>query len=320
LQEKRLAQAISHLTGIDKATVRFDERSTGGLKSETKISASVLVDCSAGVRLDDRTVDTIRRMVAGEKIGLRATDVTVTDLQSCAVFGNKEEPLNEASHQLAEQRRRVEQDWQRKITEGLSYLPSTRVVVTAEFDSKSNALANSVPPSIEKLAVLISVPACHYDNLWKTKRRNASGSSSQVDELRALRARTDEKIESIVKALTSVSVPETFVKVTSFHDQTIITEAGPWERMLDRLREHRVPFVILVGMVAMAVFRAITSVKTKRSQRPEHAVTVTTHFQDDRSTSKADPEPGLRDQLAEAVRRDPESAAKVLEGWMRKAG
>jgi flagellar biosynthesis/type III secretory pathway M-ring protein FliF/YscJ len=342
--ERKLAQAITHLGGIDKATVRFDERSSGGLKPETSISASVLIDCQPNTRLDKRTVDVIRHMVAGERIGLQPSNVTVTDLRSRTVYSDETDSWADGGLRQSLEKRQCEETWQQKIMAALSHIRAAKVVVTAHFDPSAansgdenastidqHGRAEKVTRPITRLAVLVNVPSSYYRDLWKSAKGASSKTSyERADvELRKLRSQTEQAIAAMVKTLTSVSAAQTHVTVTSF-DDLAVDSLPPARGSAAHLSKTRLAAAtVLAAAVAGIVFRVVLSIKTRLAHGNDgvaveppslNADSAHRSGEYDEAGSVSSSDANLRQQLAEAVRRDPQAAAKVLEKWMRQAG
>ena len=99
-RQEELQKAICKMSGIESASVLFDEYRPGGLK-EKVLTAVALVKPLGTNRLDAATMAVIRNMMA-PFAGLKLENVTVSDLNAGGAN------LYPAAEQIAQQERKVD--------------------------------------------------------------------------------------------------------------------------------------------------------------------------------------------------------------------
>jgi flagellar M-ring protein FliF len=133
-KQKELSLIIGRMSGIESATVQYDEEVKRGLSQSKQKTAMVAVQTRAG-QLDDEQVKAIRNVVASAYAGLDRRSITITDLSGATyggaigADGNPEEGSLYSEHKL-----RYEREFQRKIQQQLSYIPGVIVGVNAELN------------------------------------------------------------------------------------------------------------------------------------------------------------------------------------------
>jgi flagellar M-ring protein FliF len=133
-QEKKCAQVIQGMRGIDKAAVRFNEVKKGGFPPQTERKATVAASGTGGA-LSPAQVQQIRIFVAGY-FAIGSDDVTITDLNGNITFGGDRatrEP-NGPQTEYAAAKRDYESYWKQKIQECLAVYPGVVVGVNVEVD------------------------------------------------------------------------------------------------------------------------------------------------------------------------------------------
>lgn len=133
-QEKKCAQVIQGMRGIDKAAVRFNEVKKGGFPPQTERKATVAASGTGGA-LSPAQVQQIRIFVAGY-FAIGSDDVTITDLNGNITFGGDRatRELNGPQTEYAEAKRDYESYWKQKIQECLAVYPGVVVGVNVEVD------------------------------------------------------------------------------------------------------------------------------------------------------------------------------------------
>lgn len=134
-KQKELALIISRMKNIESATVLFDEEVKQGLVRQKQRTATVAVQTRGG-RLEADQVKAIRNVVAAAYAGLERHQITITDIASGLSFGGAVGPdgVPEDESLYATHKERYERDWQRKITEQLTYISGIVVGINVELN------------------------------------------------------------------------------------------------------------------------------------------------------------------------------------------
>ncbi|MHC4176993.1 MAG: hypothetical protein ACYSWU_05780, partial [Planctomycetota bacterium] len=134
--QEELALIISHMNGVESASVLYDAKKEGGLHRRTVTTASVAVKPLGSEGLDPSKVSLIRHVVAGAIAGLKREGVTVADLLTGEIYhGGDSEGGGSATDNLYVSLTRIqEQWWADKIRGALAYVPGVRVTPTVELD------------------------------------------------------------------------------------------------------------------------------------------------------------------------------------------
>src|SRR5437764_472600 len=133
-KQKELALIIGRMSGIESATVLFDEETKRGLTQQKQKTAMVSVQTRSG-ELDEDQIKSIRNVVASAYAGLDRRHITITDLSgrtyggAVGPDGNPEDGSLYADHKL-----RYEREYQRKIQSQLAYIAGAIVNVNAELN------------------------------------------------------------------------------------------------------------------------------------------------------------------------------------------
>ena len=134
--QKKLGHWIRGLSGINNATVHFQEVKKPGFPPQVERTATIAVEAVGSRPLNRELVRTIRTTASGF-FGIRPEDVTVTDLNGNKAWGGTPESRDEGWAEMvyADTKRYLEDYWQRKIYDCLSVYPGVVVGVNVELDS-----------------------------------------------------------------------------------------------------------------------------------------------------------------------------------------
>jgi flagellar M-ring protein FliF len=133
------------MTGIEHASVQLAEYKTNGLRPQTEVTAAVAIMPSENTELEPERVTSIRDFVAAAIPGLKATNVTVMDMNAGYSYpGGGDDARVGARSDYASQKRSYEQEWRRKITELLGYIPGVKVVTNVILDRQIELERSSV--------------------------------------------------------------------------------------------------------------------------------------------------------------------------------
>ena len=141
--QRELAQVIERLSGIEQATVKYNEERTSGFSREVKRSALVAARSENNDFLTSEQVETIRRTVASG-IGMPPDDVVVTDLRGASYPGSSRDGLPTSTDNVyASNKQSFEQYYREKIVNSLSMIPGVVVGVNVELDPRINQTSNT---------------------------------------------------------------------------------------------------------------------------------------------------------------------------------
>lgn len=353
--QSELQAVVGQMKGIERAFVTIEEDRKRGFREQSIITASVAVQPRANQSLDESTVAAIRSLVAGARPPLTPEAVTVVDLKSAKLFagaiaGTTRSAGSPDNH--ADQNKRLEQDWEEKISRLLApIVPGA--LVTAKVDSllRERALAPgevtaTARPTDEgervpkRVAISVAVPSTHYETVWRQRSGIGPGVAARPEAaaLAEIEGAERKKIEAAVLPLLgrgdSPSEPP-HVAVITYYPPTVtpLPETELADVAIDWLLRNgstlAMTGLVLVGLVLLrSMVRSVP-----------RAPIVTTDEQDDSSDvalvlSSPTHAPVLdashrhaprgpvrvREELAEVVRQDPQAALSVLRSWIGNPG
>ncbi|HMC12650.1 MAG TPA: hypothetical protein VKH44_15225 [Pirellulaceae bacterium] len=152
-KQKELSLIIGRMSGIESATVQFDEETKRGLVQQKQKVAMVAVQSKSG-QLDEDQVRAIRNVVASAYAGLDRKHITITDLSGATyggAIGPDGAPEDEsiyAAHKL-----KYDREWQRKIQDHLKYIPGVIVNVNAELNPEMQRSLQTVKIDQKPVAI-----------------------------------------------------------------------------------------------------------------------------------------------------------------------
>jgi flagellar M-ring protein FliF len=143
-KQKELSLIISRMSGIESATVQYDEEAKRGLTQTKQKTAMVAVQSRSG-HLEEDQVKAIRNVIASAYAGLDRRHITITDL-SGATYGGAIGPdgMPEDESVYAAHKLRYEREFQRKIQQQLAYIPGVIVGVNAELNPEMQNSSTAV--------------------------------------------------------------------------------------------------------------------------------------------------------------------------------
>jgi flagellar M-ring protein FliF len=190
----------------------------------------------------------------------------------------------------------------------------------------------------------IRVPQSYFTEVWQRANPPAAGEPAAVPtagQLQDVESKTKQSIESAVVALLleqeAGADPYTAVTVTTYQDlkapepeaptitaQTTTWLGGNWQT-LSMVLLGLVSLVMLRGVVRSGPARAAEGSAPEDDEGPLPAARVAAPIEEEPEETEAQRRlkgrfrisgPNLKAELAEMVREDPESAAKVLSKWI----
>jgi flagellar M-ring protein FliF len=136
-KQKELSLIIGRMSGIESATVQYDEEVKRGLTQQKQKTAMVAVQTRGG-QLEEDQVKAIRNVVASAYAGLDRRHITITDLNG-TTYGGIVGPdgVGDEESVYAAHKAKYEREWQRKIKEQLSYIPGVIVGINVELNPET---------------------------------------------------------------------------------------------------------------------------------------------------------------------------------------
>jgi flagellar M-ring protein FliF len=136
-KQKELSLIIGRMSGIETATVQYDEEVKRGLTQQKQKTAMVAIQTRGG-QIDEEQVKAIRNVVASAYAGLDRRNITITDLNG-GTYGGAIGPdgASEEESIYAMHKRRYEREWQTKIQQQLSYIQGVIVGVNVELNPET---------------------------------------------------------------------------------------------------------------------------------------------------------------------------------------
>lgn len=134
-REQQLSHIITLMPWVSQASVMYEEKERGGLRSRQDVAASVAVTPLPGETLDSRRARRLQRMVAGWHPSLKAENVTITNTGGDETFaGSGDIEADDFEDPYYRARVRYEQYMQSKIARQLGRIGGVRVQVNAVLD------------------------------------------------------------------------------------------------------------------------------------------------------------------------------------------
>lgn len=171
--QQKLAMVIRNMSGIEHATVQFDEHVVQQFPREVKKTAVVAVAPRGSSPLSDEVAASIVEFMAHALAGLKPEDVTVTDLKnhrsinggSTSVAGGpRDDPYHRAKISY-------EKDWTAKIRSLLRKIEGIDVMVNAELEPVLQTRQQSV--KVDPKAVVVAAETS--SELESTTRATPAG-------------------------------------------------------------------------------------------------------------------------------------------------
>jgi flagellar M-ring protein FliF len=123
------------MRGISNAVVLYNVQEGRGFKDETKYSASVSVETTGSMQLDEIKVMAIRNLVASA-VGMAPNDVVVTDLKTFSSYPATKDGYAGTQNQYVDTKIRFERLWNEKIRDRLQYIPGVIVACNVDLNKE----------------------------------------------------------------------------------------------------------------------------------------------------------------------------------------
>jgi flagellar M-ring protein FliF len=353
--ERTLADTIRWMKGIEKAAVLYHLPKKSGFRPDGRATAMVTVVPRGTRELDEGQVPKIRDLVAAA-IGIDARDVTVVDANGRSYAGDKSDGAGVLDDPYFSRKKSYEDDYERKIRKALSYVPGVTVtahveleghVARKERDARDHGIAAATSFTPKKVMVSVGVPDSYYEEIWRKSHPALDGRAPAKPGNKALEL-IERTEKTKIQAFVSQSIPQPdvaadvrpLVTVTTFAQLPAVDIPSPatTERALSWLSSHQsalgaISLMSVSLFILRSMFRSRQVVGPPASQSstaPEKAKSGKPAVADIPHVSPKQPHKRhrrttaggqlLREELAEMVRDDPESAAKILRRWIGSAG
>ena len=337
--QSELQLVISRMKGIENAFVHIDQEIKRGFREKNIVTASVGVQPRGNHSLDETTVAAIRSFVASAWAGLKPEAVTVVDLSGPRLFAGTGGDVEQSAAvgNYADHKKRLESDWQEKISRLLAQIvPGALVTTNVELGAE----VSSEEKSPKRVSVSVAIPHTHYEQMWRKHASREDRPDSAA--LAQIEAAEKKKIEAAILPLLGSNDPSadsrSQVAVTTFYpvastpssDPALRAEAVEW--LARNWSSVCLACLAVVGMIMLrSIVKSTPTAKAPLSE--EHgtgpAGKQEMHVPDrqmpgressERPRQRAATGPMLRDELADIVREHPDSAVSLLRTWIGNAG
>jgi len=313
-KQKMLGLWISQMSGIESASVIYDEQHEGHRFSPVKkITATAAVKPAGGDTLREQQIRGIRALVAGAIAGLKAEDVTVSDLNGQTWHADSQggSPLEDP---YGARKRMYEQEWEAKILQALRYVPGVSVTPNVELNrqrrSRQWTVRHDPKPVVvaeqeESLSRVHDGAAPGGRPGYVAQQSNTPvqlnsarklGSHEETEEssrkTHALASGTQEDVESVgltpVRVTVGVSVPNSYFR-------KVWRERNPLEEGAEPTEPDKTELDNVINEESTKIRRLVANLlpaPTGVEDRTQLVEVVT--FQDIKSTPP--PEPAMADQ------------------------
>lgn len=353
--QSELQAVVGQMKGIERAFVTIEEDRKRGFREQSIITASVAVQPRANQSLDESTVAAIRSLVAGARPPLTPEAVTVVDLKSAKLFAGAIAGTARNGglpHNHADLNKRLEQDWEEKISRLLApIVPGA--LVTAKVDSLPR---QHVPPPGEtpvttlpadesdrvpkRVAISVAVPSTHYETVWRQRSGIGPGVAARPEAaaLAEVEGTERKKIEAAVLPLLgrgdSPHEPP-HVAVITYYPPAVAPppETELADVAIDWLLRHgstlAMTGLVLVGLVLLrSMVRSVPGAQSVTAEQLEDPSDVALVLSSPTHAQTLDASHGhtlrgpvrVREELADVVRQDPQAALSVLRSWIGNPG
>lgn len=344
-EQKKLARIVASLSGIEDASVQYDEVKKPGFPPTVEVRAFVAVRAVGGRELDFEQIEAIRDTVVGYVAGLERSNVTVTDLSACRAYPgsyDRDGALG-ASYSYLSTKRIMESEFRQKIQRRLEVYPGAVVGVDIHL-TRSNAQAPSAEAngsdsenllSPAKVTVSVGLPKSYPDKIWRERMGASPKSEPEKGELQRIEQETETDVQRAVLAMLPPSDPGMLnphqVTVTFYMDTLTSATGGQPAGLADAgFLTGRGPVIVfsLVVLAGGALFvgwkywttRIRIATPTVVAQEiaglspPDNEELVTSEIEGD-----GDEAENVHKQIARLVSQNPEAAADVIRKWLDHA-
>jgi flagellar biosynthesis/type III secretory pathway M-ring protein FliF/YscJ len=340
-KQKELQLIVSGMRGVERAAVQIDEETVDDFpRTRKSVTAAVTVHPPDGQPIDERTVHTIKQLLASSVAGLKPDAVTVVDMSTNRSYGGTDaNSPGGAGDDYADLKKRHELQWQQAIGHVLEYIPGVLVSTNVELDvdTGKDGRQEAAP---RRVSASIVVPSTHYLEVWRRENRSPEGTAREPDgeALAQIEARERQKIEQLVgNLLPGRDAGATRqVAVSTFYPPSGATGRDELrERAIDWIAQNwKILSVVGLSLVGLLLLRSIVRSMRAGVQHsvamPAEAPATLSLVIDSGHQAEAIEAGGaaarrsagrsnLAGELAEVVRKDPESAASVLRSWIGNA-
>jgi len=357
VMQEELAKSIQMIDGVVFARVHLDNPQSQFFNPEqTKNTASVVVQLAPGRTLGPANIAAITNLVAGSVAGLRPENVTIVDNHGNLLSGHNQDRLSGVVGTVYDYRNQVEQSLAKKVEAMLQQVlgPNRATVqVSALIDMNNVSLLTETPTAgaevkVEETRTQETEPAAQAAGRQKietkTVTENATGKTVRQEtilpgQIRSLSvsAVVDlypedpnqtamimdvKEVEALIRgALGMKETDQLTVKNVRFNRPSQVQEGpkGPiWIRYLPLFRQGSMVLVALSGLVVLRMVLAGARRSTSATAVPATQALGAAATPAGAITAPAAREGMIRQQIAEAIRNNPEQVRQLFMSWVQE--
>jgi len=345
------------MKGIEKAAVLYHLPKKTGFRPDGRATAMVTVVPRGTRELDEGQVPKIRDLVAAA-IGIDAGDVTVVDANGRSYAGDKSDGTSVLDDPYFSRKKSYEDDYEHKIRKALSYVPGVTVTAHVELegqvglrerDGRDHVVGATTSFTPKKVMISVGVPDSYYEEIWRKTHPTLDGRAPAKPGNKALEL-IERTEKTKIQAFVSQSIPQPLVTADVRPLVTVTTfaqlpaadlpaqAAAATDRALAWLSSHR-SALAAISLMSVSLFILRLMVRSRQVVGPASAAqsslapenhkpggptaadqpAVAAKKPYSRLGRKPAGGQSLREEFAEMVREDPDTAARILQGWIGSA-
>lgn len=322
--KRKLERILTGMKGVESASVQYTQEKKPGFPPVLETRAVVAVRMAEGRQLRLDEVETIRSTAVAYVAGLDRKDVTITDVNAFHAYPGGDAGLVD-NYAITAIGRMWETDLRDKIERQLSMVPGAIIGVTAHFDERVPDSAGDEAAAAATRPVLVTasvgIPDSYCQLIWR--QRDSAGNAPSPEQLRAI----EEEVAGNIKRAVTAILPtpaigwetDRQVEVTTYEELAATPQVEP--------STPDSPFLgssTLVGLFfALCTGGAVWWLVAKRNGADASAPSSNTHaageLLSDLQEGSSPTDAVLQNELQQAIEKDPNAAAKLLNQWLRDA-
>ena len=178
-RQKELSAIIRGMSGIENASVNYDERKSLGFRQTPVITASVGVEPSGNQPRDAAKIRAIRHLVAGAIANLDPQNVTIVDLRTGLTSTGSADGGSASDDPVLDRTRMWQNHYEESIRRALAYVPGVTVSATVELDREKRHLIERVNVDPTRIVALSSSEDSEISNTQGESRGGSPGLAAQ---------------------------------------------------------------------------------------------------------------------------------------------
>lgn len=308
--ERDLAAQIRMLDVADTVEVRLNTRESRGMRQQASVEAIVMITPRNPHKLATHWLHSIRTIVAGGHLDLSEAQVQIVDIRSGRVYtaannsGEHPDWMDEFDRKTL-----LEQHWSEKIRSVLRPLGDEFYELTVNVEPAADGSPTSPSAlSQDRIAACVVIRT----------QVDPAGREQRLDRVRLKRS-----LESLHPGLTAEVLSVPWGQRSQPASPTV--ESNPLHYLSTHGGTVLVAAVVgIVGMLILAIWllpkHEPSTPAVASAETPQEAPDVAVLPQTSRQHETDEQEVALVEQVGSLVRKDPSTAAQVIQDWMRKAG